>query len=151
MGDVVILEQGASIPADCRVFESNSLEVDEALLTGEALPVVKHTNVIADPDNRLALGDRKNMVYRNTMVTSGRGKAVVTSGGLCTEMGKLAKRLDDGKRSGKTKLMKQLDYMMYFLFACCIVLAVIVFAANKMRYNPSTLSYATAVAIAILP
>lgn len=113
--------------------------------------MVKHTNVIPDPDNRLALGDRKNMVYRNTMVTSGRGKAVVTSGGLCTEMGKLAKRLDDGKRSGKTKLMRQLDYMMYFLFGCCIILAVIVFAANKMRYNPSTLSYATAVAIAILP
>lgn len=151
VGDVIVLEQGAAVPADCRVFESNGLEVDEALLTGEALPVVKHANVIRDPDNRLALGDRKNMVYRNTLVTQGRGKAVVVAGGLYTEMGKLAKRLNDGKSGGKTALMRKLDYMMYFLFLCCAVLAVVVFAANKMRYTASTLSYATAVAIAILP
>lgn len=151
VGDVIVLEQGASVPADCRIFESNGLEVDEALLTGEALPVVKHANVIRDPDNRLALGDRKNMVYRNTLVTQGRGKAVVVAGGLNTEMGKLAKRLNDGKSGGKTALMKKLDYMMYFLFICCAVLAVVVFAANKMKYTPATLSYATAVAIAILP
>lgn len=151
VGDVIVLEQGASVPADCRIFESNGLEVDEALLTGEALPVVKHANVIRDPDNRLALGDRKNMVYRNTLVTQGRGKAVVVAGGLHTEMGKLAKRLNDGKSGGKTALMRKLDYMMYFLFLCCAVLAVVVFAANKMKYTPATLSYATAVAIAILP
>ncbi|CAJ1034705.1 Cation transporter/ATPase, N-terminus/E1-E2 ATPase/haloacid dehalogenase-like hydrolase/Cation transport ATPase (P-type)/Cation transporting ATPase, C-terminus, putative [Leishmania lindenbergi] len=151
VGDVIVLEQGASVPADCRIFESNGLEVDEALLTGEALPVVKHANVIRDPENRLALGDRKNMVYRNTQVTQGRGKAVVVAGGLNTEMGKLAKRLDDGKGSGKTALMRKLDYMMYFLFFCCGIAALVVFAANKMRYTPATLSYATAVAIAILP
>ncbi|KAK7196766.1 calcium motive p-type ATPase [Novymonas esmeraldas] len=151
VGDVIVLEQGASVPADCRIFESNGLEVDEALLTGEALPVVKHANVIHDPDNRLALGDRKNTVYRNTQVTQGRGKAVVVAGGLHTEMGKLAKRLNDGKSGGKTALMRKLDYMMYFLFLCCAVLAVVVFGANKMRYTPATLSYATAVAIAILP
>ncbi|GET92721.1 calcium motive p-type ATPase, putative [Leishmania tarentolae] len=151
VGDVIALEQGASVPADCRIFESNGLEVDEALLTGEALPVVKHANVIRDPENRLALGDRKNMVYRNTQVTQGRGKAVVVAGGLNTEMGKLAKRLGDGKSSGKTALMRKLDYMMYFLFLCCAIAALIVFAANGMRYTPATLSYATAVAIAILP
>ncbi|KAG5492077.1 hypothetical protein GH5_00981 [Leishmania sp. Ghana 2012 LV757] len=151
VGDVIVLEQGASVPADCRIFESNGLEVDEALLTGEALPVVKHANVIRDPENRLALGDRKNMVYRNTQVTQGRGKAVVVAGGLNTEMGKLAKRLSDGKSGGKTALMRKLDYMMYFLFFCCAVAALLVFAANKMRYTPATLSYATAVAIAILP
>lgn len=151
VGDVIVLEQGASVPADCRIFESNGLEVDEALLTGEALPVVKHGNVIRDPENRLALGDRKNMVYRSTQVTQGRGKAVVVAGGLNTEMGKLAKRLSDSKSSGKTALMRKLDYMMYFLFFCCAIAALIVFAANKMRYTPATLSYATAVAIAILP
>ncbi|KAG5466785.1 hypothetical protein LSCM1_00962 [Leishmania martiniquensis] len=151
VGDVIVLEQGASVPADCRIFDSNGLEVDEALLTGEALPVVKHANVIRDPENRLALGDRKNMVYRNTQVTQGRGKAVVVAGGLNTEMGKLAKRLSDGKGSGKTALMRKLDYMMYFLFFCCAIAALVVFAANKMRYTPATLSYATAVAIAILP
>ncbi|EPY22984.1 calcium motive p-type ATPase [Strigomonas culicis] len=151
IGDVLILEQGSSVPADCRIFESNNLEIDEALLTGEAMPVMKHTNVIPDPDMRCALGDRKNMAYRNTQVTQGRGKAVVVAGGIHTEMGKLAKRLNSGGGGGKTDLMKKLDYMMYFLFACCLVLVVIVFAANGMKYKPSTLSYATAVAIAILP
>lgn len=151
VGDVIILEQGATVPADCRVFEANSLEVDEALLTGEALPVQKHTKVIADPENRLALGDRKNMVFRNTQVTQGRGKAVVTCAGLETQMGKLAKRLDDGGGNEKTQLQKTLDYLMYVLFGCCLVLALIVFAANKFKFDSSTLSYATAVAIAILP
>lgn len=151
VGDVIILEQGASVPADCRVFESSNLEVDEALLTGEALPVQKHANVIPDSGGRCALGDRKNMVFRNTLVTQGRGKAVVTTGGLHTEMGKLAKRLGEGGGDSKTALMKKLDWMMYFLFGCCIILAIVVFGANKMQYDPTTLSYATAVAIAILP
>ncbi|EAN96035.1 calcium motive p-type ATPase, putative [Trypanosoma cruzi] len=151
VGDIVILEQGASVPADCRLVENIGLEVDEALLTGEALPVVKHTNVIPDPDGLCALGDRKNMVYRNTLVTQGRGKAVVVAAGLHTEVGKLAERLVDNSGSEKTALMKKLDYLMYFLFGCCFLLALVVFAANKFKYNPSTLSYATAVAIAILP
>ncbi|ORC92341.1 calcium motive p-type ATPase [Trypanosoma theileri] len=151
VGDIIILEQGSSVPADCRIVENNGLEVDEALLTGEAMPVVKHTNVIPDPDGNCALGDRKNMVYRNTLVTQGRGKAVVVAAGLSTEMGKLAERLTDDEGTGKTQLMKTLDYMMYFLFGCCVVLAIIVFATNKFKYHPTTLSYATAVAIAILP
>lgn len=151
VGDIVILEQGASVPADCRIFESNSLEVDEALLTGEALPVAKHAKIIPDPDSRVALGDRKNMVFRSTAVTQGRGKAVVVCAGLETEMGKLAKRLDDGSGSEKTQLQKTLDFLMYVLFGCCLVLAVIVFAANSFKFDSSTLSYATAVAIAILP
>ncbi|KEG08570.1 calcium motive p-type ATPase [Trypanosoma grayi] len=151
VGDIIILEQGASVPADCRIVENSGLEVDEALLTGEALPVIKHTNAIPDPEGRCALGDRKNMVYRNTLVTQGRGRAIVVAAGLQTEMGKLAERLNDDDGTGKTQLMKTLDYMMYFLFACCLVLAVIVFATNKFRFEQSTLSYATAVAIAILP
>lgn len=151
VGDVIILEQGVSVPADCRVFEANQLEVDEALLTGEALPVLKHTKVISDPDGRLALGDRKNIVYRNTIVTQGRGKAVVVCAGVQTQMGKLASRLGEKKGNEKTRLQKTLDYLMYILFGCCVLLAVIVFAANKFKFDSSTLSYATAVAIAILP
>lgn len=151
VGDVIILEQGATVPADCRIFENNNLEVDEALLTGEALPVAKHTNVIEDADNRLALGDRKNMVFRNTQVNQGRGKAVVVCAGVHTQMGKLAERLNADDKSSKTQLQITLDNLMYVLFGCCLVLALIVFAANKFKFDQSTLSYATAVAIAILP
>ncbi|CCW62060.1 unnamed protein product [Phytomonas sp. EM1] len=151
VGDVIILEQGACVPADCRVFESNGLEVDEALLTGEALPVLKHAKVIPDPESRCALGDRKNMVFRNTLVTQGRGKAVVIAAGPHTEMGKLAKQLSSSKGNEKTDLMVKLDYMMYILFACAIVLGVVVFAVHKMEFNALILSYATAVGIAIFP
>lgn len=151
VGDVIIIEQGSSVPADCRIIESSGLEVDEALLTGEALPVVKHTNEIPDPGNSCALGDRKNMVYRNTTVTQGRARAVVCAAGVDTEMGKLAARLADGTGSGRTELMRKLDLMMYILFAVCLGLALVVFAANRFKFKRSTLSYATAVAVAILP
>ena len=151
VGDVVILEQGASVPADLRLFEVSNLEIDEALLTGEALPVVKHCHPIPDPNGNCALGDRKNMAFRNTLVTQGRGKGIVVAGGLKTEMGKLADRLSNAGGSTKTELQKKLDYMMFSLFGVCVILAVIVFAANSFEYHESTLLYAAAVAVAILP
>ena len=152
VGDVIILEQGTSVPADLRLYEVSNLEIDEALLTGEALPVVKHIRPIPDPTGDCALGDRKNMAFRNTLVTQGRGKGIVVAGGLKTEMGKLADRLssDDGG-SNKTELQKKMEYLMYALFGVCFILAIIVFAANDFEYHESTLLYAAAVAIAILP
>ena len=151
VGDVIILEQGTSVAADLRLFEVSNLEIDEALLTGEALPVVKHCRPIPDPHGNCALGDRKNMAFRNTLVTQGRGKGLVVAGGLKTEMGKLADRLSNDKSSNKTELQRKMEYLMYSLFGVCMILAVIVFAANDFEYHESTLLYAAAVAVAILP
>jgi P-type Ca2+ transporter type 2C len=86
-GDVILLEEGDTIPADARLIESTALQTAEAALTGESLPVSKDTAPIADD---VALGDRHNMVFSGTAVTYGRGKAIVTATGMRTEMGRIA-------------------------------------------------------------
>ena len=151
VGDIVVLEQGDEVPADIRLFDvSNDLAINEALLTGEAEPVSKIVEIIPDADDSCALGDRKNMAYRSTNLVSGRGRGIVVAAGIKTEMGKLADRLGEAE-SARTPLMVKMDIMLYILFGCCAILAIIVFAADKMRWSEKNLMYACAVAIAILP
>ena len=80
IGDVVLLEQGSCAPADLRLFSTNSMQVDESLLTGEAPPVTKIIDPIPDPKGELSVGDRKNMVFRPTSVTCGKGAGIVVAG-----------------------------------------------------------------------
>ena len=89
-GDVVLLEAGDSVPADCRILEVASLKVEESALTGESVPVDKFANAI---DKDVAMGDRKNMLYMGSTVAYGRAKAVVVATGAHTEMGKIANAL----------------------------------------------------------
>jgi Na+-exporting ATPase len=140
---------GDVIGADCRLFEVVNLEVDEALLTGESLPVVKTVEAIPNPDQ--GVGDRTNMVYSSTTVTKGRGKAIVVNTGMKTEIGKIAKRLMDSSDHQKTPLQKSLDRMALWLFGLAILLAIIVFAVNKFDVTSDVLVYAISVAIAIIP
>jgi len=94
-GDIAILESGDSIPADARLMEAANLKTDEAVLTGESIPVMKDTLVTrADAP----LTDRKNMVFMSTHVTYGRGKAVITSTGMNTEFGKIAEMVQAPQR-----------------------------------------------------
>jgi Ca2+-transporting ATPase len=86
-GDIVLLEAGSRVPADCRLIEAANLEVDEAALTGESRPVSKRLSIV-DPD--ATVGDRKNMVFMGTVVTNGRAVAVVTETGMSSEFGKIA-------------------------------------------------------------
>jgi Ca2+-transporting ATPase len=86
-GDIVLLEAGSRIPADCRLIEAANLQVDEAALTGESRPVTKNLNLV-QPD--VGVGDRKNMIYMGTVVTGGRAVAVVTETGMSSEFGKIA-------------------------------------------------------------
>ena len=93
VGDVILLEAGDSVPADCRIIECASLKIEEAALTGESVPVNKLVNALSlkkKDDDSVPLGDRKNMAYMGSTVVFGRGKAVVTSTGMNTEMGKIA-------------------------------------------------------------
>ncbi|MBR3224235.1 MAG: cation-translocating P-type ATPase [Atopobiaceae bacterium] len=94
-GDVVVLEAGDSVPADCRILECASMKVEEAALTGESVAVEKHANTlsIAQGEDDIPLGDRKNMCYMGSVVVYGRGKAVVVGTGMNTEMGKIADAL----------------------------------------------------------
>ena len=94
-GDVIVLEAGDSVPADCRILESASMKIEEAALTGESVAVEKHSNAlaIAEGEDDIPLGDRKNMCYMGSVVVYGRGKAVVVDTGMDTEMGKIADAL----------------------------------------------------------
>jgi Ca2+-transporting ATPase len=92
-GDILLVEAGNIVPADARLIAAANLKIQEAALTGESESVDKDTGAL--PDGELALADRKNMIYRGTVVTYGRGEAVVTATGMQTELGKIATMLQD--------------------------------------------------------
>lgn len=94
-GDVVVLEAGDAVPADCRVVESASLKVEESALTGESLPVDKMVDALLAEGDDVPLGDRRNMVYMGSTVVYGRGRAVVAATGMDTEMGKIADSINE--------------------------------------------------------
>ena len=104
-GDVVFLEQGDAVPADARVIESESLSTDESALTGESQNVSKSLGVVSEDT---AIADRDNMIFMNTHVVKGRGKAVVTRTGMDTEVGDIAEELEDAEEE-KTPFQKEVD------------------------------------------
>ncbi|KAJ2157094.1 hypothetical protein GGF46_004746 [Coemansia sp. RSA 552] len=148
-GDVIYLESGDVVGADCRLFEVFNLEADEALLTGEALPIPKEVAPFEDPE--LPLGDRINLSFASTTVTKGRGKAVVYATGMTSEVGKIAKKLMETKKSKKTPLQKALDKMSWLLLAIAIVCVLIVFGVNRFDISNEVLLYAIGLAIATIP
>ncbi|MFH1337699.1 MAG: calcium-translocating P-type ATPase, SERCA-type [Nanoarchaeota archaeon] len=102
-GDIVLLYEGTKIPADMRILEVTTLKLDESSLTGESVPVNKDTT----PVKNAQIADRENMAYMGTMVTYGRGMGVVTETGMKTEMGKIARMIEDVKEE-ETPLQKRL-------------------------------------------
>ena len=112
VGDVILLDAGDAIPADCRIFECASMKIEEAALTGESVPVTKLVNALMGKkgDDEVALGDRKNMAYMGSTLVYGRGKAVVVATGMDTEMGKIANAItlaEEGKTPLEIKLEQQ--------------------------------------------
>ena len=118
-GDIVLLEEGDTIPADGRVIESTLLQAAEAALTGESLPVAKDTTAIAA---EAALGDRHNMVFSGTALTYGHGRAVVTATGMHTEMGHIAGMLQAAPQE-TTPLQKELDRVAKLLGLIVVLIA----------------------------
>lgn len=134
-GDIVLLEAGDSVPADCRVLESASMKIEEAALTGESVPVEKHADQIAlaaDTDD-VPLGDRKNMCYMGSTVVYGRGRAVVVGTGMKTEMGKIATALTQAKKE-LTPLQMKLNELSGILTKLVLAICVIIFAVDIFRH-----------------
>ena len=161
-GDIVILEAGDSVPADCRVLESASMKIEEAALTGESVPVEKHTDAIelaADSDD-VPLGDRKNMCYMGSTVVYGRGRAVVVATGMKTEMGKIADALTTAKKE-LTPLQIKLNELSGILTKLVLGICVVIFAVDLIRHggdlgsNPEmildTFMVAVSLAVAAIP
>lgn len=132
-GDIVVLEAGDSVPADCRIIKSASMKIEEAALTGESVPVNKQTEPI-DPEGSddVPLGDRKNMCYMGSNVVYGRGEAVVVATGMDTEMGKIADALNDAKE-GDTPLQIKLNQLSKILSYLVLGICVFIFAIDVIR------------------
>ena len=131
-GDIVALDEGCQVPADLRLVEAINLQVVEALLTGESVPIEKKAAPITAKNP--ALGDIKNMVFMSTSIMRGRGIGIVTSTGKATEVGKITKALSKTE-DNQTLLQKQLRWLGKALVAIAVVLCIIVVAINLIRYK----------------
>jgi Ca2+-transporting ATPase len=149
-GDVVLLRAGDKIPADVQLIEAINLQIDEAALTGESVPVGKRAEPLAD--DGLALGDRKNMAYAGTAATYGRGRAVVVATGMHTEFGKIAQMLQTVE-TGKTPLQENLDKVGHRLAQAAFVVIAIIVALGLWRGQPfiEMLIFGIALAVAVVP
>ncbi|HLE27928.1 MAG TPA: cation-translocating P-type ATPase [Anaerolineales bacterium] len=149
-GDVTLLRAGDKIPADVRLIEAVNLQIEEAALTGESVPVEKHAAPI--PGNDLAVGDRKNMGYAGTAATYGRGRAMVVATGMNTEFGKIAQMLQTVE-TGKTPLQENLDKVGHMLARAAFVIVAIIVALGLFRGQPfiEMLIFGIALAVAVVP
>jgi P-type Ca2+ transporter type 2C len=145
-GDIVLVEAGNIVPADLRIIEAARLKAEEAALTGESLAIEKHTNAL--PVESLPLGDRKNMLYKGTFVTYGRGTGVVTATGMDTELGRIATLLQE-QGEAKTPLQKRLAHFGKRISLAVLLICAIVFAGGLLRGEPAVNIFLVAVSLAV--
>ncbi|MDE6156367.1 MAG: calcium-translocating P-type ATPase, PMCA-type, partial [Eubacterium sp.] len=164
IGDVIVLEAGDSVPADCRIISCASMKIEEAALTGESVPVNKQVEEI-DPlgSDDVSLGDRKNMCYMGSNVVYGHGKAVVVATGMDTEMGKIADALATAEK-GETPLQIKLNQLSkilsilvlgicVFIFAFDVIRSIVVGGTDAITFNSvlDTFMVAVSLAVAAIP
>ncbi|MDD2881047.1 MAG: cation-translocating P-type ATPase [Rhodoferax sp.] len=145
-GDIVLLEAGNKIPADLRLIRTAQLQVDESALTGESVTVAKHTAALPDTADS-ALGDRLNMAFKGTTATHGRARGLVVATGPATELGKVAKLLDQDDRS--TPLQRRLAAFGKRLALVVIGICVVIFVAGIWRGEQALLMALTAISLAV--
>ena len=154
IGDIIMLEAGDAVPADARIIESANLQIEEAALTGESVPVNKFIDILnLGTMSDIPLGDRKNMVYMGSIVTYGRGTAVVTGIGMQTEMGKIAEALEQAEE-GLTplqiklaQLSKILTYMVIGI--CAVIFGIGILRAGEVNAEVILDSFMIAVSLAV--
>lgn len=145
-GDIVLLWPGVRVPADGRLVASESLQLEESILTGEPFPVSKHSETVLP--EATGLSERKNMVYSGTLVTRGSGVMVVTATGMRTEMGQIASLLQAAE-SQKTPLESRLESLSKALLASCLGICVALAAIGFFRGIPFHDMFLTAVSLAV--
>ena len=145
-GDVILLRAGDRVPADARLIESVNLQIEEAALTGESVAVEKHASALDDPG--LALGDRRNMAFAGTAATYGRGRAVVTSTGMDTEFGGIARMLQTVE-TGRTPLQENLDRVGRSLAKATFVVVGIIVGLGLFRGQPFVEMFIFGIALAV--
>ena len=154
-GDLLVLEAGDAVPADARIVECASMKTMEAALTGESTDVEKQSEALTAPEGGdVTLGDRKNMTYMGSIVTYGRGHAVVTGTGMDTEMGSIADALSSAKEE-ETPLQIKLNELSRKLSWMILVICGFVFVVNLVRNGGKavldTFMIAVSLAVAAIP
>ncbi len=144
-GDVLVLSSGDLVPADARLLDSVGLKTDESALTGEALPIEKNHNTVLKKNTPIA--ERINSVFSGTLVVSGHGKALVTSTGMNTEIGKIADMLKVKEES--TPLQKRLSKLSQILGIGALICCVIIFLIGVIRKNDILSSFMLAVSLSV--
>ncbi len=158
VGDIILLEAGDAVPADCRILESASLKIEESALTGESVPVSKIINTLNLKNEKdVPLGDRKNMAYMGSTAVYGRGRAVVVDTGMKTEMGKIADALENAKDNA-TPLQIKLNQLSKILSYMVIGICVFIFAFSLIKAGNfggevilNTFMVAVSLAVAAIP
>jgi Ca2+-transporting ATPase len=145
-GDLVLLEAGGIVPADMRLTEAVRLKVEEAALTGESVPVEKHTRALQE--KMLPLGDRSNMAFKGTVVTYGRGTGAVIGTGMHTELGKIATMLQE-EGEVKTPLQRRLVAFGKKLAVAILFICAFIFGVGVLRGEAPVLMFLTAVSLAV--
>jgi Ca2+-transporting ATPase len=147
LGDILLIESGNVVPADARLMEAVNLKVQEAALTGESESVEKHSHRLEGDD--YALADRKNMIYMGTVVTYGRGRAVVTGTGMHTELGKIATLLH-GVEDEQTPLQRRLAKLGRSLAMAAVVLIFVVAGLMYLQGTGWKVMLMTAISMAVV-
>ena len=155
VGDILDLEAGDVVPADCRIIENYSMKAEESALTGESVPITKLIDILQlrEGQKDIPLADRKNMLYSGSTIAYGRGRAVVTAIGMETEIGKIAKSLAQAEKDETPlqKKMKELSRTLTKLVIGICVLVFIVGIARKGGISGSIVieTFLTAIALAV--
>ena len=145
-GDILILEAGNFVPADCRIIESFDLKIEESSLTGETIPSEKEANIILK--NETTMGDMKNMAFATTIVVNGRGIAVCTNTGMNTKVGKIAGMIIEDENS-ETPLQRKLGEVGKTLAIACMVICALIFVIGIFKKIPIIEMFMTSVGLAV--
>ena len=145
-GDIIILEAGNYVPADCRLLESHNLKIEESSLTGETEAVLKNADMIAKKD--VALGDMLNMAFMASIVVNGHGKAVVTDTGMNTNVGKIAGMIIEDE-TPETPIQKKLGQVGKVLGLVCLGICVLIFLIGMIKKIDPIEMFMTSVGLAV--
>jgi len=145
-GDIVILEAGNYVPADCRLMNSYNLKIEESSLTGETVPVLKEANLLLKENT--ALGDTINMAFSTTIVVNGHAEGIVTETGMNTKVGKIAKMIITDE-SPETPIQKKLGEVGKTLGIGCLIICVCIFAIGLLKRIEPIEMFMTSVGLAV--
>ena len=145
-GDIVILEAGNFVPADCRLIKAYNLKVEESALTGETVAVSKEANCIIKKD--ASIGDMLNMVFHATIITNGHAEAIVVATGMNTRVGSIAKMIINDE-SPQTPIQKKLDEVGKILGIVCVIICLAIFLIGVLKHISVTEMFMTSIGLAV--